>query len=57
MVTEAVVEGLISEDYLTMSELNEMIEVLIDISIDQGLNDARDRGCIVLNCMDFYAVH
>ena len=49
MVAEAVVEGLISEDHLTLRELNEMIEILCETSIQQGLDDARSRGCAVLD--------
>jgi hypothetical protein len=57
MVASAVVDGLISEEYLTMSEINEMIEMLSDLSISQGLEDARARGCIVFDCLDFDSVH
>ena len=57
MVAEAVVQGLVSEEHLTLSELNEMIEILSDVSIHQGLEDARLRGCIVFYGSDTETMH
>jgi len=57
MVAEAVVQGLVSEEHLTLSELNEMIEILSDVSIHQGLEDARLRGCIVFYGSDIETIH
>ena len=57
MVAEAVVQGLVSEDQLTLSELNEMIEILSDVSIHQGLEDAKERGKIVIQDVDNEWIH
>ena len=57
MIAEAVVQGLVSEEHLTLSELNEMIEILSDVSIHQGLEDARLRGCIVFYEFDVETIH
>lgn len=57
MVAEAVVQGLVSEDHLTLSELNEMIEILSDVSIHQGLEDAKERGKIVIQDVDNEWIH
>jgi hypothetical protein len=57
MVAEAVVEGIIGEEHLTLSELNEMIEFLSDVSIHQGLEDARLRGCIVFCGFNIESMH
>ena len=57
MVAEAVVQGLVSEEHLTLSEVNEMIEILSDVSIHQGLADARERGCIVISEFDTELMH
>jgi hypothetical protein len=57
MVAEAVVQGLVSEEHLTLSEVNEMIEILSDVSIHQGLEDARERGKIVFYGFDIETIH
>jgi hypothetical protein len=57
MIAEAVVQGLVSEEHLTLSELNEMICILSDVSIHQGLDDARERGCIVFSGFDIETIH
>jgi len=57
MVAEAVVQGLVSEEHLTLSELNEMICILSDVSIHQGLDDARERGKIVFYGFDIETIH
>jgi hypothetical protein len=57
MVAEAVVQGLVSEEHLTLSELNEMICILSDVSIHQGLEDARERGKIVFYGFDIETIH
>ena len=57
MVAEAVVQGLVSEEHLTLSEINEMIGILSDVSIHQGLEDARERGCIVFSGFDTELIH
>jgi len=57
MVAEAVVQGLVSEEHLTLSELNEMIGILSDVSIHQGLEDARERGKIVFYGFDIETIH
>jgi hypothetical protein len=57
MVAEAVVQGLVSEEHLTLSEINEMIEILSDVSIHQGLENAKERGCIVFSGFDTELVH
>jgi hypothetical protein len=57
MIAEAVVQGLVSEEHLTLSEINEMIEILSDVSIHQGLEDARLRGCIVFYGFDIDMIH
>ena len=57
MVAEAVVQGLVSEEHLTLSEINEMIGILSDVSIHQGLDDARERGKIVFYGFDIETIH
>jgi hypothetical protein len=57
MIAEAVVQGLVSEEHLTLSELHEMIGILSDVSIHQGLEDARERGCIVFSGFDTELIH
>ena len=57
MVAEAVVQGLVSEEHLTLSEINEMIGILSDVSIHQGLEDAKERGCIVFSGFDTELIH
>ena len=57
MIAEAVVQGLVSEEHLTLSEINEMIGILSDVSIHQGLEDARERGCIVFSGFDIDMIH
>ena len=57
MVAEAVVQGLVSEEHLTLSELNEMICILSDVSIHQGLEDAKERGKIVFSWFDTEVIH
>ncbi len=57
MIAEAVVQGLVSEEHLTLSEINEMIGILSDVSIHQGLEDARERGCIVFSGFDTELIH
>ena len=57
MIAEAVVQGLVSEEHLTLSELNEMICILSDVSIHQGLDDARERGKIVFYGFDIETIH
>ena len=57
MVAEAVVQGLVSEEHLTLSEINEMIGILSDVSIYQGLEDAKERGCIVFSGFDTELMH
>jgi hypothetical protein len=57
MVAQAVAEGIISEEHLTLSELNEMICILSDVSIHQGLDDARERGKIVFYGFDTELIH
>ena len=57
MVAQAVAEGIIGEEHLTLSEINEMIEILSDVSIHQGLEDAKERGCIVFSGFDTELVH
>jgi hypothetical protein len=57
MIAEAVVEGLISVEHLTMEEVNEMIEILANTSIQNGLNEAQSRGCIVFNSGDIEYYH
>jgi hypothetical protein len=57
MIAEAVVQGLVSEEHLTLSEINEMIGILSDVSIHQGLEDARERGCIVFSGFDIESIH
>ena len=57
MVAQAVAEGIIGEEHLTLSELNEMICILSDVSIHQGLDDARERGKIVFYGFDIETIH
>jgi hypothetical protein len=57
MVAQAVAEGIIGEEHLTLSEINEMIGILSDVSIHQGLEDAKERGKIVTQDGDNEWIH
>ena len=57
MVAQAVAEGIIGEEHLTLSEIHEMIGILSDVSIHQGLEDAKERGCIVFSGFDTELLH
>jgi len=57
MIAEAVVEGLISAEHLSIKEINEMIEILSEASIQTGLDEAHSRGCIVFSSVDTEYYH
>jgi hypothetical protein len=49
MVAEAVVNGLIGEEYLTLVEIDEIAERINDAIIDKLMADAEARGCSVFD--------
>ena len=49
MVTEAVFNGQISEDYLTQAEIDEFFEMVCDASTEALLVDAVARGMSVFD--------
>jgi hypothetical protein len=57
MMVEAVVQGLIGEEHLTIEEINETIELLCDLSIEKGLDEAKQRGCFVFSGSESELLH
>jgi hypothetical protein len=49
MVAEAVMNGLIGEEYLLQSEINELYERIGDAVTDKLLVEAELRGCSVFD--------
>jgi hypothetical protein len=49
MVAEAVMNGLIGEEYLLQSEINELFERIGDAVTDKLLVEAELRGCSVFD--------
>jgi hypothetical protein len=49
MVAEAVMNGLIGEEYLLQSEINELFERIGDAVTDKLLIEAELRGCSVFD--------
>jgi hypothetical protein len=52
MVAEAVMNGLIGEEYLFQSEIDELIERIGDAVTDKLLDEAESRGCSVFYGID-----
>jgi len=52
MVAEAVMNGLIGEEYLLQSEINELFERIGDAVTDKLLAEAEQRGCSVFDGVD-----
>jgi hypothetical protein len=52
MIAEAVVNGLIGEEHLLQSEIDEVIERLGDAITDKLLDEAAERGCSVFYGID-----
>jgi coproporphyrinogen III oxidase-like Fe-S oxidoreductase len=52
MVAEAVINGLIGEEYLTLAEIDEIFERLSDAITDKLLAEAEQRGCSVFDGVD-----
>ena len=52
MVAEAVVNGLIGEEHLTLAEIDEVVERLGDAITDKLLDEAEARGCSVFYGID-----
>lgn len=52
LVMQAVLNGKLSEDYLTDSEIDEIQILAIDLVLEQAMLEAEERGCIVFSGMD-----
>lgn len=52
MVAEAVVNGLIGEEYLTLAEIDEIAERINDAIMDKLMAEAEARGCSVFDGME-----
>jgi len=52
MVAEAVMNGLIGEEYLFQSEINELFERIGDAVTNKLLDEAESRGCSVFDGID-----
>jgi hypothetical protein len=52
MVAEAVMNGLIGEEYLFQSEIDELFERIGDAVTDKLLDEAESRGCSVFYGID-----
>jgi hypothetical protein len=49
MIAQAVLEGQISEDHLTLSEIDEMMYLVAEKVFEKDLADAVTRGCAVFD--------
>jgi len=47
MVAQAVLNGQISEEHLTLAEIDEFFEMVCDAATEALLQDAVERGCSV----------
>ena len=52
MVAEAVLNGLIGEEYLTLDEIDEISERINDAILDKLMFEAEQRGCSVFDSID-----
>ena len=52
MVAEAVINGLIGEEYLTLDEIDEISERINDAILDKLMFEAEQRGCSVFDGID-----
>ena len=52
MVAEAVINGLIGEEYLTLDEIDEISERINDAILDKLMFEAEQRGCSVFDGLD-----
>ena len=52
MVAEAVMNGLIGEEYLFQSEIDELFERISDAVTNKLLDEAELRGCSVFDGID-----
>ena len=57
MVAEAVFAGLISEDYLTQEEVDEMFMIVAEAAFEEELLRAQERGCNVFAGFEEELVH
>jgi hypothetical protein len=49
MVAQAVLEGQISEDYLTHAEVDEMMILVAEAAFEKDMQSAVERGCAVFD--------
>jgi hypothetical protein len=57
MVAQAVLEGKISQEYLTQREVDEMMELVADTVFDKLMDEAVERGCSVFAGFEDDPVH
>ena len=57
MVAQAVLEGKISEEYLTTDEVDEMMVLVADTVFEQLMAEAEQRGCSVFDGFEGDPVH
>lgn len=57
MVAQAVLEGLIGQEHLTMDEVDEMMELVADTVFEKLLNEAAERGCSVFAGFEGDPIH
>ena len=57
MVAQAVLEGKISQDYLTEDEIDEMIALAGEASMDKLMVEAEARGCSVFDGFEGDPIH
>lgn len=57
MVAEAVFNGLISEEYLTQDEIDEMFELVSEAAMEKLMDEAVERGCSVFAGFEDDPVH
>ena len=57
MVAEAVFNGQIGEEYLTVEEVDEFMILVADAAMDKLMDEAIDRGCSVFAGFEDNPVH
>lgn len=57
MVAEAVFKGQLSEEYLTIEEIDEFAALVAEAAMDKLMEDAVERGCAVFGGFEEDLIH
>lgn len=57
MVAQAVLEGQLSQEYLTADEVDEMMVLVADAAFEKLMDEAEARGCSVFGGFEGDPVH